>query len=110
MARLLGLRVRGGGLIGQASARLVLLQRGARRRSRFATVACGGRIFCIGGGEIYRMAVVMPECHRIYITRVQQTFDCDTFFPETTGYRLFDVQPERTESGLTYDIATLERI
>jgi dihydrofolate reductase len=39
------------------------------------------RIFVLGGGEVYREAVELPGCRRIYLTRVLAQFDCDTFFP-----------------------------
>ncbi len=39
------------------------------------------QIFVIGGGEVYQMAISHPNCHSLYITEVQHTFDCDTFFP-----------------------------
>lgn len=37
------------------------------------------RISIIGGGEIYRL--FMDDADEIYLTRVHQTFDGDTFFP-----------------------------
>lgn len=37
-------------------------------------------IFIIGGGEIYRQA--LPLVDKIYLTRVNHTFEADTFFPE----------------------------
>jgi len=37
-------------------------------------------VFIIGGGEIYKQA--MPIADRIYLTKVHQLFDGDTFFPE----------------------------
>ena len=36
--------------------------------------------FIIGGGEIYRLG--MKFAHKIELTRVQGTFEADTFFPE----------------------------
>jgi dihydrofolate reductase len=36
--------------------------------------------FIIGGGSVYRQ--FLPLCDRLYITRVHQSFDADTFFPE----------------------------
>lgn len=37
-------------------------------------------VFIIGGGEIYKQA--MPIADRIYLTKVHQSFEGDTFFPE----------------------------
>jgi dihydrofolate reductase len=38
------------------------------------------RIFCVGGAAIYDASVRLPECDRIYLTRVYGDFGCDTFF------------------------------
>lgn len=37
-------------------------------------------VFIIGGGSVYRQ--FMPLAHQLYITRINQPFDADTFFPE----------------------------
>ena len=44
-----------------------------------------GRVFVIGGAEIYALALQMPECKRILLTRVSGEYECDTFFPVTLG-------------------------
>lgn len=41
-----------------------------------------GRMFVIGGAEIYGHALRMAECRRILWTRLQGEWECDTFFPE----------------------------
>ncbi|KAL2019660.1 hypothetical protein VTK56DRAFT_9279 [Thermocarpiscus australiensis] len=40
-----------------------------------------GRVFVIGGAQIYRAALGMREARRILLTRVRSEFECDTFFP-----------------------------
>ena len=40
-----------------------------------------GRVFIIGGTDIYNMAVQLDICDRILLTRVRGDWDCDTFFP-----------------------------
>ncbi|MDP2918327.1 MAG: dihydrofolate reductase, partial [bacterium] len=37
--------------------------------------------FVIGGGMLYAFSIVHPACDKIYLTEVEGTFDCDTFFP-----------------------------
>lgn len=37
--------------------------------------------FIIGGSHIYQQTITMPACKNIYVTRVNQDFSCDTFFP-----------------------------
>ncbi len=38
--------------------------------------------FVIGGGMLYAFSIAHPTCNRIYLTEVEGTFDCDTFFPK----------------------------
>jgi dihydrofolate reductase len=39
-------------------------------------------VFIIGGGEIYRQALVLNCVHVMYITHVEGNYGADTFFPE----------------------------
>lgn len=39
-------------------------------------------VFVIGGGQIYKKAINLPECEKIYLTEVDSDIACDTFFPE----------------------------
>lgn len=46
-------------------------------------------IFVIGGGQIYKQAITLPECSKLYITEVDNETPCDTFFPEIpSSYKL----------------------
>ncbi|KAK4238155.1 dihydrofolate reductase [Achaetomium macrosporum] len=40
-----------------------------------------GRVFVIGGAQIYGAALEMKEARRVLLTRVLSKFECDTFFP-----------------------------
>ncbi|CAB0037335.1 unnamed protein product [Trichogramma brassicae] len=40
------------------------------------------QVWVIGGSSIYKAAMESPYFHRLYLTRVKKSFDCDTFFPE----------------------------
>ncbi|KAI9780460.1 MAG: dihydrofolate reductase [Geoglossum umbratile] len=40
-----------------------------------------GKVFVIGGAEVYRSALSLPETRRILLTRIRSDFECDTFFP-----------------------------
>jgi len=44
-----------------------------------------GRVFVIGGAEVYRTAVVHPQTRNVLLTRVDSEFECDTFFPDVLG-------------------------
>lgn len=39
-------------------------------------------VFVMGGGQLYKTAIQHPECDRLLVTKIYQTFDCDTFFPD----------------------------
>ena len=38
--------------------------------------------FIIGGGQIYKLSIERDLIDRIYLTRINHSFDGDTFFPE----------------------------
>jgi dihydrofolate reductase len=40
------------------------------------------RVFLIGGGQLYNEGVRSKDCSHIFLTRIDATVDCDTFFPE----------------------------
>jgi len=40
-----------------------------------------GKVFVIGGGEIYQEAIKHPSCKELWITRVGASFACDVTFP-----------------------------
>ena len=51
--------------------------------------------FIIGGGEIYKMA--LPLVDKMYITRVHEEFDGDTFFPDVDYSKWDELKRERRE-------------
>ncbi|KAK4173942.1 dihydrofolate reductase-like domain-containing protein [Triangularia setosa] len=40
-----------------------------------------GRVFVIGGAEIYKAALGLKEARRVLLTRVEREWECDAFFP-----------------------------
>ncbi|KAK0669622.1 putative dihydrofolate reductase [Cercophora samala] len=40
-----------------------------------------GRVFVIGGAEIYKAALGLKEARRVLLTRVEREWECDVFFP-----------------------------
>lgn len=48
--------------------------------------AAGGRVFVMGGAQIYDAALGLPEARRVLLTSIERDFECDTFFPvDLTG-------------------------
>ncbi len=38
--------------------------------------------FVIGGAEVYRAALILPEFKQLYVTEIVGSFNCDVFLPE----------------------------
>lgn len=61
--------------------------------------------FVIGGGTVYAEAVAMPACRRIYYTRIEARFGCDTHFPRFEhAFALDQVLAEAEEGGVAYRV------
>lgn len=52
---------------------------------QYAREHCGGRVFVMGGGQIYAAALKLPEARRVLLTSIDADYDCDTFFPIKLG-------------------------
>ncbi|KAK0709137.1 dihydrofolate reductase-like domain-containing protein [Lasiosphaeria miniovina] len=53
----------------------------SRNSSSETTLGKIGRVFIIGGAQMYDAALALRETRRILLTRVLTDFACDTFFP-----------------------------
>lgn len=49
-------------------------------------------VFIIGGAEVFNQA--LPFLNKIYLTRIHQTFDADTFFPDLNSSDWTDTEKE----------------
>ncbi|KAF1039771.1 MAG: Dihydrofolate reductase [Herbaspirillum frisingense] len=66
--------------------------------------------FVIGGAQIY--AEALPLVNRLIVTRIEQAFDCDAFFPalEADAWKETARESYRSEtSGFNYAFVTYER-
>ncbi|XP_026316370.1 dihydrofolate reductase-like isoform X2 [Hyposmocoma kahamanoa] len=54
----------------------------------------------IGGSEVYKRSMVHPACDKIYLTEIQKSFECDTFFPSIDHGQFVLV----TEDGVPQDL------
>lgn len=59
--------------------------------------------FVIGGGEIYKQGLAFSD--KIELTRVHESFEADTFFPEidASKWRLIDAQTHPKDEKHRYD-------
>ena len=68
------------------------------------------RLFCLGGGEIYRQVIAMERCRVVHLTRVEGRHGCDAFFPEIpAAYRLVEASERHEENGTGYVFERWER-
>lgn len=78
-----------------------------------ALALCEGteEIFIIGGAELYNRA--LAATNRIYLTKVHQTYEADTFFPEIDPAEWKELSIENhlpdEKNKVAYTFSTLER-
>ena len=68
--------------------------------------------FIIGGGQIYKLALEANLVDKIYLTKVHQNFDGDTFFPELNNeWKEVNKTVNKADEkhAYDYDFITLER-
>lgn len=69
-----------------------------------------GEVFVIGGGMVYAEAVAHPACRTIYLTEIDATFACDTFFPPLPPeFRKVAESDAATEGEVRYRFVTYQR-
>ncbi len=60
-------------------------------------------VYVIGGASIYAAAFNHPLCHRIYLTRINKTFDADVFLPSFVDKFSFEREIKSgNQNGLEY--------
>lgn len=68
------------------------------------------RIFVVGGAQIYADAIDHPGCRAVYLTRIEESYDCDTFFPELgEDYVEAERSEENVEGGVAYRFLVFRR-
>lgn len=59
------------------------------------------RFFVIGGGEIYKQ--LLPYCKRVYLTKIYNTYEADTVFPNLDKNQLWFIK-ENSKMEIYNDI------
>jgi len=67
-------------------------------------------LFIIGGAQLYNDAIKHKGCERLYITEIDQDFDCDTFFPQYDDFKPIKDDVENEEDGIKYKFRLLEKV
>ncbi len=69
-----------------------------------------GKVFVIGGAEIFNLAVNHPQCHEIFLTHIQQSFGCDCFFPRLpVSFKEISRETPAAKDAADYFFATYYR-
>jgi len=68
-------------------------------------------VFIIGGGMLYDSAINHPNCSKLYLTEISQTFACDSFFPEIPAvFKKTSQSPAQTENNISFVFAIYKKI
>jgi dihydrofolate reductase/thymidylate synthase len=69
-------------------------------------------VFAIGGESVYKEALQLPACVRLFITRIAKDIECDAFFPafDDTLFKASYVSKSKSKDGLPYDFLVYERV
>ncbi|XP_061386277.1 dihydrofolate reductase, partial [Musca vetustissima] len=72
-------------------------------------------VWIVGGSGVYAEAMASERCHRLYLTKIHATFECDTFFPSIPDdFKEVDVDEEtpkgiQEENNIKYEYKILEK-
>lgn len=68
------------------------------------------QVFVIGGAKLYAEAILHPELERIYLTRIESVFNCDTFFPDQIpeDFEIVSTTETLESDSLEYSFLVLE--
>lgn len=73
-------------------------------------------VWIIGGSNIYKEAMLMPGPMRIFITKILNNFDCDTYFPleimskwKFMSDHQYSKIPTRQENGVPFKFEVYEK-
>lgn len=67
--------------------------------------AVNQKVFVIGGAQLYAESIKHPKCTQVYLTKIQDSFECDTFFPGEDLEKNYLIQSESDliqENGVKY--------
>jgi dihydrofolate reductase/thymidylate synthase len=69
-------------------------------------------IFAIGGESVYKEALELPTCSRVFLTMIAKDFECDAFFPplDYSAFRVSYHSKTNSHKDLTYDFLVYDRI
>jgi dihydrofolate reductase / thymidylate synthase len=68
------------------------------------------KYFIIGGAHLYEQAVHHPSCNFLYLTEIDEKFECDVFFPSYENlFTLVSTSKTFDENGIRYCFKKYQR-
>lgn len=68
------------------------------------------KYFIIGGAHLYEQAVHHPSCNFLYLTEIDEKFQCDVFFPSFEAlFSLISTSKTHDENGIRYCFKKYQR-
>jgi len=76
---------------------------------RISKMSAIEQTFIIGGGQLYKEALESRDLERIYLTKIEKEFECDTFFKfNESRFKETSTTEVATEKDIPYRFVTLE--
>lgn len=68
-------------------------------------------VFVIGGGQLYAEAILHAELEQIFLTRIEEDYECDVFFPEKVPeeFEIISATEVMESDGLEYYMVILAK-
>ena len=68
-------------------------------------------VFLIGGAALFTEAIHHPACTKIFLTQIEQSFECDTFFPkiDPQKFKLATESVIQTENGVEFRFLNFQK-
>lgn len=69
-------------------------------------------VFVIGGARVFAQTIGHPDCAGIYLTEIQKTFGCDTFFPKIDEKKFKKVSESEVheDKGIKFRFVKYDRV
>lgn len=73
------------------------------------------QVWVVGGAQVYERALKSQNFHRLYLTRINRNYECDSFFPSFKEDDYVEVQDfdvllgTQNENGVTFQIHVYEK-
>lgn len=70
------------------------------------------KVFVAGGGQLYAEAILHPSLEQVFLTKIEEDYDCDVFFPDKVpeDFEIASATDILESDGLEYYMVILKRL